>query len=143
MNFEVRLAKQGDEGPIHHLLMEMHAENGMFSLHPALLRQAIANTMVGGMCFVATVEKRLVGSIGLYRTHAWYSLDDYVTDRWTYVHPDYRKSGIAKALVEAAKKASHWPLYLGLQTPVRFEAKERFFKSLGFEKVGVLFKEGR
>lgn len=100
---------------------------------------------VNQMAFGVEDEGKLVGSIGLHRTSPWYSDSEYLADGWFYVLPEYRKTGVGKMLIDAAKKFAEeakLPLIVGVFTSEDADTKAQVMQKLGLSMVGGLFAAG-
>ena len=100
---------------------------------------------VNQMAFGVEDEGKLVGSVGLHRTSPWYSDSEYLADGWFYVLPEYRKTGVGKMLIDAAKKFAEeakLPLIIGVFTSEDADTKAQVMKKLGLTMVGGLFAAG-
>ena len=106
----VRLAKPSDEDQIFELLLLLHAENGMFGVNPFKVREGIrwATRRKGGIIWVVNEGPLVVASLGMLITTDWYSDDEYLLERWNYVHPNYRRSDYGRRMLEQAKATSDW-----------------------------------
>jgi len=100
---------------------------------------------VGQVAFGVEDEGKLVGSLGLHRTTPWYSDSEYLADGWFYVLPEYRKTGVGKMLIDAAKKFAEevkLPLIVGVFTSEDADTKAQVMQKLGLSMVGGLFAAG-
>lgn len=138
----VRLAMPADEDQIFELLLLLHAENGMFGVNPFKVREGIkwATRRKGGIIWVVNEGALIVASLGMLISTDWYSDDEYLLERWNYVHPRYRKSDHARKLLEQAKWTSEWfsreskkkgrgpvPFQCGINSFDRTEGKVRLY----------------
>lgn len=134
----VRLATKADEGEIFALLLMLHAENSMFGLNPDKVLCGIqwATERKGGVIYVIEDNGRIVASLGMTIAADWYSDDEYLMERWNFVHPDYRKSDYARKLLEQGKWSYEWfkaktgkqmPFQCGINSFDRTEAKIRLY----------------
>jgi GNAT superfamily N-acetyltransferase len=133
----VRLATKQDEGEIFGLLLMLHAENGLFSMNRDKVISGIqhATERTGGLIYVIDDGSRVVATMGMTIASDWYSDDQYLMERWNYVHPDYRKSDYARKLLEQGKWAHEWfkakgalmPFFCGINSLHRTEAKIRMY----------------
>ncbi|PWT76954.1 MAG: hypothetical protein C5B60_03495 [Chloroflexi bacterium] len=133
----VRLATKADEGAIFALLVLLHAENGMFGMNPDKVINGIrwATERKGGIIFCIDEDRTVVATLGMCITCDWYSDDEYLLERWNYVHPDYRHSDYARKLIEQAKWTHAWfkqqgktlPFQCGINSFDRTEAKVRMY----------------
>jgi len=100
---------------------------------------------VSEMTFGVEDNGKLVGTLGLHRTSPWYSDSEYLADGWFYVLPEYRKTGVGKMLVDAAKKyaaEANLPLIIGVFTSEDADTKAQVMQRLGLTMVGGLFATG-
>jgi GNAT superfamily N-acetyltransferase len=133
----VRLATKADEGEIFGLLVLLHAENAMFSMNreKVLAGIRLATERQGGIIFVIDEGPRVVATLGMCIASDWYSDDEYLLERWNYVHPDFRRSDYGRKLLEQGKWAHEWfktrgkimPFFCGIISFLRTEAKIRMY----------------
>ena len=133
----VRLATKRDEGEIFGLLILLHAENGLFSMNRDKVLAGIqwATERRGGIIYVIDEGPRVVATLGMTIATDWYSDDEYLMERWNFVHPDYRRSDYARKLLEQGKWAHEWfknrgkqmPFFCGINSFIRTEAKIRMY----------------
>jgi len=100
---------------------------------------------VSEMAFGVEDGGKLVGSLGLHRTSPWYSDSEYLADGWFYVLPEYRKTGVGKMLIDAAKKyaaEANLPLIIGVFTSEDAETKTKVMQKMGMTMVGGMFAAG-
>lgn len=100
---------------------------------------------INQMAFGVEEDGKLVGTLGLYRTSPWYSDSEYLADGWFYVLPEYRKTGVGKLLIDAAKKyaaEANLPLIIGVFTSEDADTKAQVMQKLGLTMVGGLFATG-
>jgi len=137
----VRYATRADEGEIFGLLLLLHQENGFFSLNRDKVLAGIrwATEGKGGIIFVIQEGKRIAASLGMTIAQDWYTDDEYLQERWNFVHPDCRRgTDYARKLLEQGKHASKWfktssrgeislPFACGINSFDRTEAKIRLY----------------
>src|SRR5262245_38583113 len=133
----VRLATKADEQQIYLLLLMMHAECGIFSFNRAKVIEGIqiGTERRGGLIFVIEENNVVVATLGMIIASDWYSDDEFLLERWNFVHPQYRRSDYARRLLEQAKWASDryraggkfWPFQCGITSIGRTEAKIRLY----------------
>jgi hypothetical protein len=134
----VRLATKDDEGEIFALVLLLHKEMGFFSLNPDKLLAGIrwATDRKGGVIFVIEEGGRIAATLGMTIACEWYSDDEYLLERWNFVHPDYRRNhDYARKLLEQGKWSHEWfraqgkflPFFCGINTFERLEAKVRLY----------------
>jgi GNAT superfamily N-acetyltransferase len=133
----VRLATKKDEGEIFGLLILLHAENGLFSMNRDKVLAGIqwATERKGGIIYCIDEGPRVVATMGMTIATDWYSDDEYLMERWNFVHPDYRRSDYALRLLNQGKWAHEWfkangklmPFFCGINSYKRTEAKIRLY----------------
>lgn len=133
----VRLAAKKDEGEIFALLLMLHAENGMYRLNKDKVIAGIqmATDRKGAIIYVIEADNRVVASLGMVIVADWYSNDEYLAERWNFVHPEYRKSNYARMLLEQGKWTYEFfkkggrqmPFQCGINSFDRTEAKVRMY----------------
>jgi hypothetical protein len=134
----VRLATKDDEGDIFFLLVMLHKEMGFFSLNPDKLLAGIqwATDRKGGVIFVIEEGGRIAATLGMTIACDWYTDDEYLLERWNFVHPDYRRNhDYARKLLEQGKWSHEWfrergqslPFMCGINTFERLEPKVRLY----------------
>lgn len=158
----VEVATRADEEQLFTLLSLLHAENGWFSMNPQKVRDGIRlatqpDSKKGcAIIYVIRKDSRIVASLGMLIVTDWYSDDEYLLERWNYVHPDFRqKSDYARKLIEQAKWTSDWftrsalksgyppmPVQVGINSLVRTEGKVRLY-SRHMVCVGAFFMYGQ
>jgi GNAT superfamily N-acetyltransferase len=106
----VRLATPADELAVFELLMMLHAEMGFFTVSKQKVFAAIqwATEGRGGFIFCIDEDNRVVASLGMILTTDWYTDDEFLLERWNFVHPNYRRSDYGRRLLEQAKATSDW-----------------------------------
>lgn len=139
----VRFARQDEAGAIYDILMLLHEENGLFMLDETKTRQTIADLLTPPKGIVGVIDgpKGLDGLIGLYVTEWWYTRQPHITEFFTFVKKEARRSTHAKRLIEFAKWVSDGlglPLHIGIITTHRSEAKQRLYRRL-LPQVGGYF----
>lgn len=142
----VRFATAADEDQIFALLMLLHSENGMFGVNDDKVREGIkiATRRKGGFIWVIDEGGRVVATMGMLIVSDWYSDDEYLLERWNFVHPKYRKSNYARMLIEQAKWTSNLmklPVQVGINSFDRTEGKVRLY-ARHMPCVGAFFMYG-
>lgn len=133
----VRLATKRDEGDIFGLLLMMHAEAAPFTMNrdKVIAQIQYATERRGGIIYCIDEGSRVVASLGMVITTDWYTDDRFLSERWNFVHPDYRKSDYARRLLEQGKWTHEWfkangeilPFCAGVNSLRRTEAKVRLY----------------
>jgi len=140
-----RRAVPGDKHEIYDLLCKMHMEVGMQSMSPLKVVRCINNVVENGWCLVVTVDGRIVGSMGAEAGTAWYSDESFMSERWTYVSPEHRKSSIAARLLKEMNKDCEElgvMLVAGVFSPIEPERKMKLFSRF-LKPVGGIYIGGR
>lgn len=156
----VRLATPDDETPLMDMLRLMHAEAGLrdadgrpFPLCEDRVRAVVQRAIIpnrndpdsGQSCcgVIGGPGQAIEAGICLAITATWYSEKPYIGDFFSYVTPDFRRGGHAKALISFAKlvaAAMNMPLSLGNVSADRAAAKDRFLeRNLGVKRYGSTY----
>lgn len=138
---DIRFAKPEDAEAILGLLRLMHAEIGLATLSEAKTRGQIAACLDRGMIILAIDEGRIVGTMGLMCVQPWYSEDWMLSETWTFVHPDFRRSPHAKRMLEASKLGAvsiKLPLTVAVVSDQRTAGKVRLF-ARHLQHIGAVF----
>ena len=133
----VRFATHADEAEIFSLLMMMHAEMEFFNVNQAKVVDCIQDATYrrGAIIYVIEDKGRVIATLGMVFATEWYSDDEFLAERWNFVHPDFRKTDCARKLLEQAKWTHERLKILGNVVPVqvginsfdRTEAKIRMY----------------
>jgi len=147
----VRLATKKDEGEIFGLLLMLHAENAFFTMNrdKVITGIQLATERRGGIIYVIDEGPRVVASLGMIITTDWFSDDEYLHERWNFVHPDYRRSDYAQKLLNQAMWSHEWfkargklmPFFCGINSLKRTEAKIRMYARM-MPCIGAYFAHG-
>jgi GNAT superfamily N-acetyltransferase len=151
-NFNIRLAEPVEAD--YKLLLQLGAEfarehtMGKLSISVNCNAEKVLNWIVQHVAyatFIAEVDGQSVGTIALRQDSTWYSDDLHITDGWFYVLPNYRKSGVGVALLEAAKKFAEdkgLPLLIGVFNMGNALQTCQMLERHGFKMAGGLFLSG-
>lgn len=90
--------------------------------------------------FIGTYEGKAVGFTQLYPSFSTVSLRPLLILNDLYVHPDYRKKGIATALLEEAKTHCMFEKNKGLALETAIDnPAQKLYESLGWKKDQAMF----
>lgn len=147
----VRLAVATDEAALFALAMMQHKEMGIFSYNQQKVIDCIklCTARQGGIIYVIEEGNHVVASLCLVFSSEWYSDDIFLSERWNFVHPNYRRSNYGRLLLEQAKwtcerfKAigQNIPVVIGIATLDRTESKVRLY-ARHLPCVGAVFMYG-
>lgn len=129
---------------IFELLQEMYAEVGLLTMSEAKVLKQIDSVLKTGACFLAMIDDEVVGSVGIEPSVMWWSEDVVLSERWTFVKKDYRRSTIAKDLLKLIDDFSvkmDMTLVIGVFSPSQTVAKNRLFRRF-FQPIGEIFIGG-
>lgn len=145
----VRTATPDDEDAIMEICRLLNTENGVFRMNEDLVRETVRASLYlyNGIIGVIGPKERIEGLVLLRVSQYWYSDDNFLEEKFVYVHPDYRaaKGGRARKLVEFAKKASEklgMPLMIGILSNSRTDAKTRLYERQFGAPAGAFFLYG-
>lgn len=146
----VRLALPSDEEALLPILMLAAAENAVMPMSQMRVQEMIINaTRRGahplctghGVMGIIDGPKGIEGIISLTLARLPYTEKHHLEDICNYVHPECRKSNHAKDLLQFAKwiaETMKMPLFIGILTAKRLEAKRKFYQRL-VKEVGSIY----
>jgi hypothetical protein len=129
----VRKAVKEDIPQIFKLGKLLFEENAITSWSENRIIAAVNRAINGDGAVIGVIGDigRLEGMIYLLRAKFWYTDDCHLEEVYNYVHPDYRKSDNAKALIDFAKTCSEGinvPLMIGIVSNHKTEQKIRLYE---------------
>lgn len=128
----IREARPEEAGIIATLLLTMAAENWpMVKVNYAKTQASIKGFIENGYVVVAEVDNKIVGGIGTIMQTWWFSDDEFISDTFTFVHPDYRDPSTIHNLLENIKgyaKETGNLLFMGIRTLKDTERKNILFR---------------
>lgn len=134
----VRIAKPQDEQPIFDMLVKLHEENSLFKMNPEkvwkqIRRATQPDIRIGDVGVIGVIDGKtgLEGSVGMYADTDWYTDEFKMSELWTFVLPEFRRSAHAKNLIEFGKWAClrlKVPYCTGIISNIRTEAKVRLYR---------------
>lgn len=141
----VSFARPEDEDEIFTMLLDLHMENGVFSVDEAKVRgviQGATQQRDGEFGFIGLIRgEKIEGSVGLTLTQWWYTSEWCLQEHWCFVNKDFRDKNHARRLVDFSKWCADRmsvPLAMGVVSTTRTEAKERLYRR-SLTPVGGLF----
>lgn len=129
---EVALATPDDENALWEMLLELHEENGLFSVKEEKVRAAIrlATEAQGGLIGVVRGPDEIEASMCLVIDQYWYTDDWCLLEQWLFVRSAHRHKKHAVALVTWAKQMAttlDLKLQAGIMSTERTAAKEKMY----------------
>ena len=128
-------ATMADLPEVMELFREMHAENAIFQLDEQaaidVLARALRRPNPEGVLGVIRENGRIAGMILLIVTKFWYTKQFHLEELYNYIHPNYRRSNYADALIRFAKHSAEQlgiPLIIGVLTNNKMEPKVRLYR---------------
>lgn len=140
----IRPATQDEAGAIMGLLRVMHAEVGMLPLSEDRTRETVNRCLTLGAVLVAEHEGDLVATMGLAPGQWWYSDAKHLSEIWTFVHPQHRRSTHARDMLifaDAMAKDLDVPFFAGVTSSVQTEGKCRLYRRI-LRPIGQSFAGG-
>ncbi|MEI6412424.1 MAG: hypothetical protein WCR52_23735 [Bacteroidota bacterium] len=142
-NYTVQLVSKDDKEKIIELLKIMHSEYDLFPLDERELEDTIDRMInkTGGVIGVIKSGDRIEALIGLFLDKMWYSKQWFLSEVFTFVHQDFRRSTRAKHLINYAKECAekmNLPLLMGITSNIRTEAKMKLYERQ-LDKMGSFF----
>ena len=130
---KVRKAVEADIPEIYKLGKLLFAENAISGWSDARIKESIDNAVSGEGSVIGVIgdHNRLEAMIHLFVAKFWYTDEPHLEEIYNFVHPDYRKSDNAKALIEFAKSCAVGigvPLIIGILSNHRTEQKIRLYQ---------------
>ena len=142
----IRRATLLDVSAIIFLLQMMHKETEIETpkINTAKMLDRINMLLHKGVVLVAEKDKLIVGTIAGQVSQDWWTDEQHLADTWYYVRKDYRKSLIAKKLlqdfIKIAKEAK-LKLRVGHIFSGDIKRKDKFYERMGFVKAGSVYME--
>jgi GNAT superfamily N-acetyltransferase len=132
-DFNVELATPDMADEIASILELAKDDGYIFELEPDCVHEFITRILNKeyGIIGVINGPEQIEGIIGLNLDRFWFSKQWFLTDAFTFVHPNFRKSTRAKCLLSFAKKCAEEmkvPLVMGVTSNIRTEAKLRLYE---------------
>lgn len=129
----VRIAMPKDDDNIFKILMLAYEENGAMPISNYRVWEMIrkATRQKGGVMGIIENSDKVEGILSLRLARFEYTDDWHLEDICNFVHPDHRKSNHAKDLFQFGKYIAEemkFPLFIGIITGKRLEAKRRFYQ---------------
>lgn len=136
-------ARFADLEGVFQLLKVMHAEVGQQSFNEPRVRAWIKDVLDNGVILLAMEGTAIAGTMGVQPGQwPWTDPDEWhLQERWTFVHPDYRRSRHARNMIEAAKGAARHlgiPLVAGVFSDKDHERKIKLFERQ-LPRIGAVF----
>lgn len=140
----IRFATFEDAPQIWDLLMLLHQEQALFSLHPPTLANTLAKAIGDGNCLIAEKDGKVIGSFAWAITETYFSVEQFASDLWLFIHPEHRTGSTALRLKRAMKKAvKDKGLKLLAGALGRNQNGKRLFeKDPDFKPVGIIYAMG-
>jgi len=142
-DYVVRVAGPKDEEAVLRLCEIYLHEVGLFGVDLHNVKSVISPILNGenGIIGVIDGEDNLEGMICLVIDRVWYAKDWFLSELFNFIHPDYRRSTRAKAMMSFAKQSSDEmkiPLVAGIVMNIQTEAKVKLYERQ-FPKAGSFF----
>lgn len=143
---DVRMAAPADRERLWELMLQLHGENGLFSVSKSKVDVMLDRFYAreGALIGVIGDEGDPVAAIYLEITQVVYSDDWILCEQFNFTHPDHRRSTYARQLIAYAKRCSDdlkLPLMIGILSNKRTEAKMRLYEQV-LQKSGGYFSYG-
>jgi hypothetical protein len=135
----VRAAVREDIPEIFNLGRLLFKENAIMDWSDERIARWVEMAIQGDRAVIGVIGEvgRLEGMIHLFVSNFWYTDESHLEELYNFVHPDYRKSNNAKALLEFAKNAAKGvetskgvgvPLMVGIISNHRTEQKIKLYQ---------------
>lgn len=101
---EIRYAETDQEiTAIHRFLMVVAAPHLWGSIDVVKSLQEVIRVAAEEAAIMAIVDGMLVGTMGVIKPVWWYGHDEFLTDRWNFILPQFYHSPVEAALMAEAK----------------------------------------
>jgi GNAT superfamily N-acetyltransferase len=126
------------------LLVMLHTETPHARLSLSRLEEGALECLQSGIVILSTtLAGEVVGTLGLCIETPWFSEEEWLCDRWMFVHPAHRRTPHARTLLDAAKRLAEEQGYR-LQMAVtgygpRTAGKVRLFSRVLGEPTGAIW----
>lgn len=137
----LRVATPADFPGVLALLTEMAAETAMAPPAWGKIGEKLSKLLAEGGVIVADNGTDIVGSTGLERSSWWYSDDEFLADRWTFVTRSARHGLTAAKLIKFARdyaRMQGMKLAMGVWTTEDTARKNTLFRRY-LRPVGEMF----
>ena len=149
-NFAVKVANMSHLDQVMSLAMLSLKETDIFEVNEQKVYKTVYSALSkqSGICGIAMGDDGSAqGFVLLDISETWYSTYKVLIEREVFVHPDFRgsKGGRARSLCEFAKKIADSlsiPLYVGLESKDKAEAKVRLYERQFGKSTGSFFLYG-
>lgn len=144
----VRLITPADVDGVMAAIRLMHAENGLFPLCEAKIRNTINGALNPSIFYLPTVigvigsPDNIEATICLVVSQLHYTEERHLADVWNFVRPDCRKTAHNKELLKFAKECSDnlgLKFLAGVVSGERTDAKIELYRKRVGQVVGALF----
>lgn len=140
----IRAATHRDIPAIFDLLVLLHTETPHAPLDHACLRDGIDECLTQGIVMLAlSPDGEPVGTVGLCIDRPWFSRENWLCDRWMFVHPAHRRTQHAQSLLQACvvvAKKNKLPLHMAVTGHgPRIAGKIRLFQRVLGAPTGALW----
>lgn len=143
---DVRMAAPADRERLWELMLQLHGENGLFSVSKSKVDVMLDRFYAreGALIGVIGDEGDPVAAIYLEITQPVYSDDWLLIEQYSFVAPDHRRTTYARQLISYAKAAADTlalPLQVGILSNQRTEAKLRLYDQV-LKRAGGFYIHG-
>lgn len=151
----VRMAVQSDELALYDILLELYRNNFLgFSMDDGKVWDAIRACCrgQGGMAGIIEEDSKIVATTGVVFSSMWYSSENYLSELWLFVHPDYRRKGYADDLanwliwlrdqIRDSENGRAMPLVTSVTSHNRLEGKLRWWRRWARPIGGIFVVDG-
>lgn len=143
----IRIVTHDDEKKLYDFIAAGHNESALYPMScykvNQLIDAAIARThpIVIGVIDSPTKDE-FAASICIVYEQLWYTDEWHLSELWSNVRPDYRRSNYAKDLIQFGKwvaDTAEKALNIGIVTTDRMDAKIRLYRRQQLQQTGAYF----
>jgi GNAT superfamily N-acetyltransferase len=144
MTDEVRWATLEDKDEVFKIALNAHREIGLFSFSVPKFQIMWDSYALqqGGACGVIGEKGALKGAIFLAITSTYYSDENFLSELFLYVHPEFRASRCARNLIDFAKHVAtelKMKLLIGVLCKENTQRKVEFYQRQLGAPIGATF----
>lgn len=140
----VRFGRPDEIDKLYDFLLLLHEENGMFSVDEKKARATLGDLLTPPRGFVGIIDGdngQPEAAVALYVTTWWYTNEPHITEFFTFVKKEARRSTHARRLIDFAKWVAdglEMPLHIGIISTHRSEAKQKLYRRM-LPQVGAYY----
>lgn len=141
----IRRAREEDLNAIIYVGKAMYDESSLHNMAFDVCKceEWFFRVLVGGLVVIAEHDEKLIGMLGAGIGEPDFSKDKFSYDHLVYVIPSYRGTRVAERMIKVyilwarERGIKEGNINIGINVGGDTDRTERFYRKLGFERVGV------